>query len=68
MWYLIDASPLQEGNIYEMFNEVIIYICTMILMHMLDSSTDSDINIVRGYVFIALAGFNLIVNIAITAI
>lgn len=37
-------------------------------MTMLDASNNSDINKVRGYVFIAFASSNLIINIVIAAI
>ena len=66
IWYLTEAMPLKEENVYEIFNEVFIYICSLLMANMLDASLNSELNDLRGWVFIVMASTNLIINMTLT--
>jgi hypothetical protein len=66
--FLVVSKPLQKDNKYEVFNEVFIYLCTLIMTNMVDSNTSMTINNLRGWMLIVMASFNILVNITITAL
>ena len=64
--YLIDVKPLKKGNGYEIFNEVFIYICSMIMANMLDASINTSLNELRGWLMIGMSTSNLVINMVLT--
>ena len=66
LWYLIAVKPLKKGNGYEIFNEVFIYICSLIIANMLDASINTDLNDLRGWILVVMSSTNLVVNMALT--
>lgn len=55
-----------KGNKYEVFNEINIYICILIMTDMTNSSENQQANDVRGWLLISVASFNLVINLMIT--
>ena len=65
---MVACHPLKSlsENRIEIFNEFTIYMCSNIMAVFLNVAMPTDLRLLLGWILMGFAGFNIVVNLAIT--